>query len=246
MNSWARTALRVALDTLLPRHCALCGARLGPRAALPACRGCLAELPRNRAACPRCAAPVAEPGLACRRCLRRAPPWEAAWAPYRYGWPLDAALVRWKFHGDPACGALLEALFARAAARMAGRAQPEALVPVPLHRARLRGRGFDQAARLARAAGCALGVPVAPEALRRLRPTAAQSGLGAGARRRNVRGAFAVARPPPWRHVAVVDDVLTTGSTAAEAARVLRRAGVTRVDVWCLLRAAPPAARAHR
>ena len=246
MNLWARIALPLALGVLLPRQCALCGARLAPRAPLPACRGCLAELPRNRPACPRCAAPVAAPGLACRRCRRRAPPWEAAWAPYRYGWPLDAALLRWKFHGDPACGALLEGLFARAAARMADGPRPEALVPVPLHRARLRGRGFDQAARLARAAGRALGVPVAPEALRRLRPTAAQSGLAAGARRRNVRGAFAVARPPPWRHVAVVDDVLTTGSTAAEAARVLRRAGVARVDVWCLLRAAPPAGRAHR
>jgi ComF family protein len=115
------------------------------------------------------------------------------------------------------------------------------ILPVPLHRARLRQRGFNQALELARPLGRSLGVPVRHGLLLRARATAAQSELDAAARRRNVRGAFAVhAGAALPSHVAVLDDVMTTGATLAECVRALKRAGAQRVDVWALARAPAP------
>jgi ComF family protein len=118
---------------------------------------------------------------------------------------------------------------------------PALILPVPLHRARLRRRGYNQALELARPLGRALDVPVRHDLLLRPRATVAQSELDAPARRRNVRGAF-VLRPDASlpEHVAILDDVMTTGTTLAECARVLRRAGVRRIDAWALARAPKP------
>ncbi len=115
---------------------------------------------------------------------------------------------------------------------------PAALLCVPLHESRLRERGYNQALELAKPLARALHLPLHPHALRRIRSTQAQSGLDARARRRNLRGAFEIdpAQTLPT-HVALLDDVMTTGSTLRECARVLRKAGVQRVDVWALARA---------
>jgi ComF family protein len=115
---------------------------------------------------------------------------------------------------------------------------PGAIVPVPLHPSRLRKRGYNQALELAKPLAKRLGIPVSREVLHRTRATHAQTELTAIQRRRNVRGAFAVnidGNAP--EHVAVLDDVFTTGATLAECACVLKRAGVQRVDVWALARA---------
>ena len=115
--------------------------------------------------------------------------------------------------------------------------RPQALVPVPLHATRLRQRGYDQALELAKPLAQALGIPLHADALQRQRATAAQSELDAEARKRNLRGAFALhpgqALP---EHVVLVDDVMTTGATLQAAAKTLRRAGVLRVDAWVCAR----------
>jgi ComF family protein len=113
---------------------------------------------------------------------------------------------------------------------------PDAIVPVPLSRARFAERGFNQAGEIARHAARHLGLPLRARLLRRTRDAPAQSGLGAVERRSNLQGAFAVSGSPPPR-IALVDDVLTTGSTAAEAARVLKAAGAARVEIWVAARA---------
>ena len=118
--------------------------------------------------------------------------------------------------------------------------RPEMLVPVPLHPHRLRTRGYNQALELARPVARRLALPLQVRAARRQRDTAAQSGLGAVARRRNVRGAFAVDAAVAGRRVALVDDVVTTGHTVRELARAVVAAGAERVEVWCLARAPRP------
>ncbi|MGA0588234.1 ComF family protein [Dyella sp. KRB-257] len=222
---------------LLPPRCLLCG---DPgHEDLDLCRDCAAELPRNASCCARCALPLPLPAALCGRCQRDPPPWEAAWAPFRYGWPLDRLEARFKFGRDLAAGRSLVALWRGQSRPLA---LPEVVVPVPLHRARLRQRGYNQALELARPLARALGVPLRHDLLVRTRSTAAQSELDAPTRRRNVRGAFVLrAAVPLPSHVAVLDDVMTTGATLAECARVLKRAGVVRVDVWALARA--PSAR---
>ncbi|HET6431531.1 ComF family protein [Dyella sp.] len=229
--------LQALQQWLLPPCCLLCGAA-GDQG-LDLCRACADELPRNRSCCARCALPLALPAALCGRCQRKPPPWDATWAPFRYGWPLDRLESRFKFSRELAAGRTLQALWQREPRRLA---LPELIVPVPLHRARLRQRGYNQALELARPLARALGVPLRHDLLLRARATAAQSELDAVSRRRNVRGAFSVrAGVALPAHVAVLDDVMTTGATLAECSRVLKRSGVKRVDVWALARA--PASR---
>lgn len=220
--------------TLWPGRCLLCDA--GGAAGHDLCVACAAGLPWARLACPRCALPLSSQARACGACLRKAPVVDAAYAAFAYRAPVDRLLPRLKFHGDLAAGRLLAGAMAVAFADVP---RPDALVPVPLARARLRQRGYDQALELARPLARALGVALVPGGLQRIRDTEAQSRLDALGRRRNVRGAFA---PGPGAglpgHVALVDDVMTTGATLQAAAVALRRAGVERVDAWVCARVA--------
>jgi len=220
------------LAALWPSRCLACGER--GQAGLDLCRCCAAALPWNRVACPTCALPLPVPAEACGACLRRPPPLDAVHAAFVYARPLDRLLPRFKFHGDLAAGRLLSQLMAEACAPLP---RPDALVAVPLHRSRLRRRGYDQALELARPLARMLRLPLRHDLLHRRRATAAQSDLNAVARRRNVHNAFVAdtARALP-AHVVLVDDVMTTGATLHAAAKALRRAGVARVDAWVCAR----------
>ncbi|GLQ47309.1 amidophosphoribosyltransferase [Dyella lipolytica] len=221
---------------LLPWRCLLCGDAGAEGVDL--CAACIEELPRNTHCCERCALPLPVSAPLCGRCLRKAPQWHAAWAPFRYAWPLDRLETRFKFSRDLAAGRVLATLWQR---QPHPPALPQLILPVPLHRRRLRERGYNQALEMARPLARALNIPCAHDVLRRVRHTDAQTALDATERRRNLRGAFAlrgdVALPA---HVAVLDDVFTTGTTLSECTRVLKRAGVERVDVWALARAPIP------
>jgi ComF family protein len=222
-----------ALDALLPSHCLLCGAR--GQGTLSLCTACEADMPRNDICCARCALALETAAPLCGRCIKRAPPWDAAWAPFRYEWPLAQLEARFKFGGDLAAGRTLSWLWSASSAPFD---LPDAIAPVPLHRSRLRRRGYNQALELAKPLAKHFGIPLLRDALQRRRATNAQTELTAIQRRRNVRGAFeACFNDSVPQHVAVLDDVFTTGATLAECARVLKRAGVKRVDVWALARA---------
>jgi ComF family protein len=163
-------------------------------------------------------------------------------AAIRFAAPADDMIRELKYRGVIAHARVLGVLLAQAVLERAG-PLPRLLVPVPLHGARQRERGFNQAAALARFAGTALRIPWAPHAVRRLRNTPSQTALSVAQRRRNVRGAFAVNGARARRrllgagHVAIVDDVVTTGSTVTELKSMLLTAGVARVDVWAVARA---------
>jgi ComF family protein len=157
--------------------------------------------------------------------------------PFVYAWPLDALEARFKFSGSLPAGRVLAECWLETGDPPI---LPDLLIPVPLHVSRLRARGYNQALELARPLAKRLGLPLRHDVLRRRRRTEAQTELDASTRARNVSGAFAVKRMPLQRHVAIVDDVMTTGATLAECAQVLRDAGVDRVDVWALARTPAP------
>ncbi|MES2858457.1 MAG: ComF family protein [Pseudomonadota bacterium] len=199
------------------------------------CAACSAALPWQGPACLRCALPLPR-SETCGSCQQRPPLLTETHAVFDYAFPLDRLLPRLKFHGDLAAGRVLAQAMA---ACCAGLARPDAIVPVPLHRARLRRRGYDQARELAAPLAHALHLPLLDHALHRQRTTSAQSLLDAAARQRNLRGAFEVvdARALP-AHVVLVDDVMTTGATLHAAARTLLASGVQRVDAWVCARVA--------
>jgi len=220
----------------MPRLCPGCHGWTGAGRTL--CRACEHQLPRVVNACPRCAQPYDHPNTrgTCGACQRRPPAFAAARGAFRYAPPVDHFVRALKFNNDLGLAALLGAELARTV-RAAPR--PDLIVPVPLHAARLRRRGYNQALEIARVIAHELKIPIDAHGLVRHRATDAQSDLPLAARRRNVRGAFKARSRHRYRglSIALVDDVMTSGSTADAAARALRAAGAKHVEVWVVARA---------
>ncbi|MEP7042998.1 MAG: ComF family protein [Dokdonella sp.] len=229
---------RRILRLVLPPRCLLCGAAGANGRDL--CAGCAHDFAVNSTCCRRCALPLEAPAPLCGECLRREPPFASAWVPFRYEHPLDLLEARFKFQRNLAAGHVLAQMMIERAPIDAP-LRPDVLIPIPLHRTRLRERGYNQALELASPLAKALAIPLRVDALLRTQATPPQTGLDAKARRRNLRGAFAlVANAVLPAHIVLFDDVMTTGATLRECARVLRRAGVVRVDAWALARAPAP------
>ena len=210
----------------------------------PLCVACEQELPWLGDHCLRCALPMPMVGLSCGQCSRRAPAFDQVIALWHYGFPVDALISRFKHNRQWPLGRLMAEMLGQGLQHRyaEGLAKPELLLPVPLARRRQRERGFNQAGMLARWLSKGLAIDCDEQLLLRTRETPAQQGLDAKARRRNLRRAFALAEASHVEglHVAVVDDVLTTGTTAQTIAALLRDAGARRVDVYCLARTAKP------
>ncbi len=240
VNFFAHSALLAASRWLWPLRCLVCAAAGNPASGLDLCQDCEHALPWNTHACLRCAMPLpgADGGTLCGACLaRRNAPLDQVHACFRYTAPLDRLLPAFKFHQSLAAGRLITQLMAKQWQRQKI-PRPDLVIPIPLHVGRLRQRGYDQALEIARPLARALALPLAQHALYRLRATHAQSELDKAARKRNLRNAFALhAKHPLPAHVALIDDVMTTGATLESAALALRRAGVRRVDAWVCARA---------
>jgi ComF family protein len=227
---------KALIHKLFPATCRLC-LDPGQPPFLDLCRDCEADLPRTARGCAICAAPVAGGLVACARCRAHRPAFDAAFVPYRYEFPLVELVHRLKYGRQVAIARILGMLLARRLAER-GPAAVDALVPVPLHPSREARRGYNQAAEIARFAAEILKLPVLDRVARRARATEEQAALPAIVRRVNVAGAFEVRAGRLPAAVAIVDDVLTTGSTADALARELKRAGCRRVEVWAVARAA--------
>lgn len=230
MNNW----LSIIQDWLYPPTCLLCG---DPGAAgRDLCRPCADALPYNRSACPRCGLALTTlQTVECGRCQRHAPAFDATRALFRYEEPVRHLIHALKFGAHYPCARLLGSLLADALRDMEDK--PALLIPVPLHPSRYRERGFNQATEIARTLSRRLRIPLDPTCCTRVRPTQPQAELAAKQRARNIRKAFGTLRAPAADHVAIVDDVVTTGATVNELAKALRNAGVSRIDVWACARA---------
>jgi ComF family protein len=232
-----------ALDLLFPALCPVCEATLDARRRDPLCGTCWDAIRRlGPPACDRCGLPLPtfqpEPASIelCGACRQEPPVWDWARAAAEYEGAARDALHALKFHGKRALAVPLATLLQEQWGSALAEAGVEAVIPVPLGRARERERGFNQAALVAERLAGLLGVPVRSRWLARGRATRPQSELGVAERLANVRGAFAADTAVAGRHVAIVDDVLTTGATAAECARVLKAAGAARVGVLAVAR----------
>ncbi len=230
-----------SLATLLPSSCALCG----QRCAGVVCEGCRFDAVAAGPRCQICANPLpcedADAGRHCGLCLARPPAFDATIAAGDYAAPLDQLLLQLKFAARlqlaPWCAAQLRDQVLRQTA--IGARLPDVIAPVPLGRARLAERGFNQALEVARPLSRMLGVPLAPRLLTRVRETAPQSAVAAAARLANVRAAFAASDAAAGLHVAVVDDVMTSGRTLDALAAALKGAGAVRVTNYVVARTPP-------
>jgi ComF family protein len=217
---------------LFPPSCVLCQAAGQP--GLDLCQLCEADLPLNRSCCTRCARPLPMAGL-CGTCLSRPPAFDSCYAPLLYEAGASTLVRGLKFHQQLANARLLAGFMLPGLEALADR--PQLILPVPLHSGRLRERGFNQSLELARYLGQALAIPVDSNSCQRIKATQPQSSLGKKARKANVRGAFALRQPMALEHLALVDDVITSGNTLNELARLFKKAGVLRVSAWCATRA---------
>jgi ComF family protein len=228
VKRWANQVLEI----LLPPVCASCG-KVG-EIVCAACRASLPVVPEPF--CLRCGRPHVTAVHGCDRCANEHTLIAQRRAPLYYAHPADTLIKRLKYDGYFA--------LARPLAQVMIRRWPEwqhpidYLVPVPLHPRRARARGFNQSALLAGFLGEATRIPVSPRAVRRVRHTRPQVELHPTERHHNVAGAFAAdERLVSGKHILIVDDVLTTGATAASLADALTAAGALSVSAYCLAQA---------
>ena len=207
--------------------CLLCGAESGPELLCPACIGELPALPES---CPQCALPSPAAAV-CGSCINRSPHFDATLALWRYEFPCDGLVQALKYGAQLA----LAGFFARS---LASRPLPEVdvVLPMPLHAKRLAERGFNQALEIARGLARYRGTPIEPRGVLRVKNTPPQTELPYEDRAKNVRGAFRCELDLSGASVAVLDDVMTTGATLNELARVLKRAGARRVENFVIAR----------
>jgi len=215
---------------VLPGLCLLCGARAEQANLCAGCRTDLPYLPSDR--CPRCAAPSHERAV-CGTCLRQPPRFDRTLASCVYAYPLDRIVQSFKYSGNLAAAPLLADLVLR---EVRGAPLPDLIVPMPLSRERLCERGFNQAVEMARPIAAELGIRLSTDVCLRLLHTPPQSALAFDERAKNIANAFVCMQDMAGLSVAVVDDVLTTGATLNEVARVLRKRGTTEVTGWVAAR----------
>lgn len=228
--------LNIIQDYLLPPTCLLCGNRGVDSRDL--CAGCRRDLPRNHHCCPQCAQllePAAVAHIPCGRCLSLPPAFDKTYAPFIHAGAIRYLITSLKFKAEYKNARLLGQLLAEQLRQTAE--MPDLILPVPLHKSRYRERGFNQSIEIARTVGRELHIPLDLTTCRRHLDTPHQSRLTAEQRRKNLKNAFAVVKPVNARHIAILDDVMTTGSTVRELASVLKKAGIEKVDVWVSARA---------
>lgn len=203
------------------------------------CSRCAKSLPPPPPCCPSCGLPCANTHSPCGRCLQKPPAWDALIFVTNYCPPLSRLVQHFKFNATVALAPALARLLLLRIMDTKRRYQwpkPDCIVSVPLHSRRAWRRGFNQSDLLARQLSHWLQCDYFPQGIKRIRAAKTQHQLNARMRRNNLKGAFRVDFPVAGRHIIIVDDVVTTGSTVAEIAQMLKKQGAATIQVWCLCR----------
>jgi len=231
VNNW----LDIIQHYLLPPTCILCGH--SGMAGYDICEVCYGHLPRNSPCCVQCGLylpDVSSGPLLCGRCLGNPPAYDQVYAPFMYQGSIRHLLAGLKFAAHYKHARLLGMLLA---VHLQSRPKPALLLPMPLHNKRYRQRGFNQSIEIAKTVAKRLHIPLVLNLCIRQRDTPEQKNLSAKQRRQNIKNAFVVRRPLQGETVAILDDIMTTGSTVQELALALKQAGAGRVEVWVCARA---------
>ncbi|MEM7358537.1 MAG: ComF family protein [Pseudomonadota bacterium] len=217
---------------LIPHRCLACTAIVsGPNQ--PFCETCHLALPFQPHSCTRCGQALNAEQDYCGRCIQSPVPFDLCFYPFRYESPISDAIHRFKYGDRPQLAKPLGTVLA-SEIREHGLPLPEILLPVPMHVSRLRKRGFNQSLQLCKQVATELSIPYSNGVLEKSRATPAQVGLSLRERRASIRDSFRISRNFTKKSVAVIDDVITTGSTVEEIAKILKRNGVNYVYIWGL------------
>ncbi len=230
--------IKKIINGLLPTTCVLCGS--AARQNIDLCAPCQADMPWVGSVCKLCALPMSANDTnqsVCGKCLHWPPPFTKTFALCRYEAPLDYLITAIKFNHKLVYARLLGELLADyLTTQYQNDAIPELIIPVPLHPQRLRERGFNQALEIARPVAKKLAIKMDFKSCHRIRPTQAQASLSADERAQNVKQAFQIKLDLKAKHIAVLDDVITTGLTMHAFCEQLQNNGIERIDVWCCAR----------
>lgn len=192
-----------------------------------------------RDTCKQCAIPLgsSHETLLCGQCLQHPPAVDYTLSLFHYDAPIDYLITQLKFQQQLPYAAILGFLLEKFVLKMAAVDSPDALLPVPLHSNRLVKRGFNQSLEISRPVANTMNLPILLNTVQRQKDTLMQIDLSAKERRENVKNCFKLENVPKYQHIVIIDDVVTTGSTINELAKLLKAAGVEKVGVWSIARA---------
>jgi ComF family protein len=237
------------LNFLYPPRCQLCESNRHLQHKGQLCANCAADLRINASPCQFCAEPLHNhqpteqnsPQI-CAQCIKTHPVYDFMWSPFIYAQPLEWMIQQLKFNAKLEFAPLLSNLMAAQLPKnrlehLYKNNRPDVIIPMPLHKRRLKQRGFNQSHLLIKPIAKALNLPIDLNSCIRIRDTEHQTGKNARQRRKNIKNAFSFKHTNNYQHAVIFDDVVTTGSSVSELSSTLKNKGLKRVDVWCLARA---------
>ena len=230
------TQTKQFIQWLLPNYCLLCKAKTQSKLVL--CDDCIKTvLPwQTGQQCEICAIPL-NTANTCGQCLKNPPDFQRVIAPLVYAAPIDHFIPQLKFSKKLMYSHLLGHLLGQYLENLKTDRDIEVMIPIPLHRNRLQQRGFNQSTEIAKILGNYLKIPLDQRLLKRQKATESQSQLKAREREKNLKNAFSAEKTRNYKRIALIDDVITTASTAREASKTLRRYGAQHIEIWCVARA---------
>jgi ComF family protein len=227
------------IQWIFPATCCLCS--LSAPVGREFCSVCQGLLPWVEDRCYRCGLclETGEEAIYCNRCRTNPKAFDRLCALFSYDPPVPRMIFKLKYSGKLNYGKILGGLLADKIEKewYKNQALPEAIIPVPLHRKRLRKRGFNQAVEIALPIKKRLRIPILYHYFLRIKDTVPQSALSKYYRFNNLKSVFRVTEKLPYQHVAIIDDVVTTGNTVSALCELLKEKGVMQIDIWCVARA---------